>query len=583
MSCSTAACSTSRRAAAIEPEHATDAAREVGDRERVARRVHVLRLERAHERVDRGQEARLELAGDALAVERERGLQRHALEQRELGRAERPARQPQQAERADQRAVQLHRHLGRSAAGGIAAIPVGSSRSLARRHDRLAAASRSSDVERAIALVALDARLVRGRARARRSARCRRSRRATASSGRRARDRATARVSASPIVSGVALWASSRARSSSTCVRARSSAACSCRTAFWNARPATCAMTSSRRTSSRSKRPSPSPASTTRARRSRARPRAARPAASRRSASSEQRLAAAASTSSACGRSSPSDAPLARARGGDRRLPHLVADARPDRGAVVRQRLAQDAQQRARDVGRALGGRERARERLQVPHLLERAPRAGDHRRRAARDQALVGERDAVLAEALGLVERRVGGLQQVAQVGCRRRASSRRRTTASAASRPGRCRRGSAAGAGRRCAHWPSSSPAAAARTPRRRCGRRCRPGACRGAAARRPRAARRRPATCPRVSLSSLKSSMSASTSAKPAGRAATSPRIVSWKLRWLARPVRASVAASASLRSNARRLSSATAACATSSAESSTTSAGSGARPP
>ena len=89
--------------------------------------------------------------------------------------------------------------------------------------------------------------------------------------------------------------------------------------------------------------------------------------------------------------------------------------------------------------------------------------------------------------------------------------------------------------------------------------------------------------PATWPRVSLSSLKSSMSASTSAKPAGRAATRPRIVSWKLRWLARPVSASVAASNSLRSKARRLSSATAACATRSAESSTTSGGSGAFPP
>ena len=39
MSCSTAACSTSRSAAGVEAEHATDAARKVGDRERVARRV----------------------------------------------------------------------------------------------------------------------------------------------------------------------------------------------------------------------------------------------------------------------------------------------------------------------------------------------------------------------------------------------------------------------------------------------------------------------------------------------------------------------------------------------------------------
>ena len=89
--------------------------------------------------------------------------------------------------------------------------------------------------------------------------------------------------------------------------------------------------------------------------------------------------------------------------------------------------------------------------------------------------------------------------------------------------------------------------------------------------------------PATCPRVSLSSLKSSMSARTRAKPAERAATSPRIVSWKLRWLASPVRASVAASASLRSKARRLSRATAACATSRAESSTRSAASAPVPP
>ncbi len=52
-----------------------------------------------------------------------------------------------------------------------------------------------------------------------------------------------------------------------------------------------------------------------------------------------------------------------------------------------------------------------------MPHLLEGAPRACRHRGRAAGDQALVGKRDAVLAEALGLVERRVGGLQQVTQV----------------------------------------------------------------------------------------------------------------------------------------------------------------------
>ena len=76
----------------IEAEHPADPAREVGDRERVARGVHVLRLERTHERVDRGQEARLELARDALAVERQGGLQRHALEQGELGRRERRRR-----------------------------------------------------------------------------------------------------------------------------------------------------------------------------------------------------------------------------------------------------------------------------------------------------------------------------------------------------------------------------------------------------------------------------------------------------------------------------------------------------------
>ena len=87
MSCSTAPCSTSRSAAGVEAEHAPDAAREVDDRERVARGVQVLRLERAHERVDRRQEARLELARDALAVERERDLQRHALEQRRARRA----------------------------------------------------------------------------------------------------------------------------------------------------------------------------------------------------------------------------------------------------------------------------------------------------------------------------------------------------------------------------------------------------------------------------------------------------------------------------------------------------------------
>ncbi len=111
-------------------------------------------------------------------------------------------------------------------------------------------------------------------------------------------------------------------------------------------------------------------------------------------------------------------AALARARGGDRRLAELLAGQCPDGRAVVRQRLAQHAQQRTRDVRGPLRGRERARERLQMAHLLERAPRARRHRRRAASDQALVGERDAVLAQPLGLVERGVGRLQQVAQIG---------------------------------------------------------------------------------------------------------------------------------------------------------------------
>ena len=122
-------------------------------------------------------------------------------------------------------------------------------------------------------------------------------------------------------------------------------------------------------------------------------------------------------TSSACGRSS--------ARTRRARVPEEAIGVsrsasvrqRPHRGAIVRQRLPQDAQERARDIRGALRGRERARERLQVAHLLERAPRARRHRRRAAGDQALVGERDAVLAEALGLVQRGVGGLQEVAQI----------------------------------------------------------------------------------------------------------------------------------------------------------------------
>ena len=222
-------------------------------------------------------------------------------------------------------------------------------------------------------------------------------------------------MSAWPIVSGVALCASSRARSSSTCVRARSSAACSCRMAFWNASPATCAMTSSMRTSSRSKRPSPSPASTSgthgcmlaHERRGQER---------RAGQVDEQRLAALHRLQRARPQFVERGA-LARARGGDRRHPHVVAHACPDRSAIVRQRLAQDAEQRARDIGRSLRRRERARERLQVPHLLEGAARACRHRGRAAGDQALVRKRDAILAQALGLVERRVGGLQQVTQV----------------------------------------------------------------------------------------------------------------------------------------------------------------------
>ena len=127
----------------VQPEHASDAAREVGDRERVARRVHVLCLERAHERVDRGEEARLELAGDALPVQREGGLQRHAPEQGQLGGAEGRAVQPQQAERADQRAVELHRHVGRQRGRGNC-DPGGRPRSLADDTTVSPLASRSS-------------------------------------------------------------------------------------------------------------------------------------------------------------------------------------------------------------------------------------------------------------------------------------------------------------------------------------------------------------------------------------------------------------------------------------------------------
>ena len=174
-------------------------------------------------------------------------------------------------------------------------------------------------------------------------------------------------------------------------------------------------MTSSRRTSSRSKRASPSAASTTAPTvASSPDERCGQQRGARRI--DEQRLAAAHHLE----RLRPQlgeRAALARARRRDRRLPQLLAAERPDRGAVVRQRLAQHAQERPGDVGGALGGRERARERLQVAHLLERAPRTCGHRGRAARDQPLVGERDAVLAEALGLVQRGIGRLQQVAQI----------------------------------------------------------------------------------------------------------------------------------------------------------------------
>ena len=81
-------------------------------------------------------------------------------------------------------------------------------------------------------------------------------------------------------------------------------------------------------------------------------------------------------------------------------------------------RLAENAQERLGDVALGACRRELGGEILQQPNLLERAPRACGHRRRAPGDQPLVGERDAILAEPLCLVERRVGSLRQVAQLG---------------------------------------------------------------------------------------------------------------------------------------------------------------------
>ena len=70
------------------------------------------------------------------------------------------------------------------------------------------------------------------------------------------------------------------------------------------------------------------------------------------------------------------------------------------------------------DVRRRAGGAERRRQGLQRAHLLERAASARGHRVAAqpAGREPLVGHRDAVLAHALRLVERRVGGHEQVAQ-----------------------------------------------------------------------------------------------------------------------------------------------------------------------
>ena len=85
---------------------------------------------------------------------------------------------------------------------------------------------------------------------------------------------------------------------------------------------------------------------------------------------------------------------------------------------------------------------------------------------------------------------------------------------------------------------------------------GRRSRPGACHGAGRPRPQRSASSPATWPRRSFSSLKSSRSASTRANStSGAASISASDVSWKRRWFQRPVSASVTAARSERSSMR----------------------------
>ena len=337
-------------------------------------------------------------------------------------------------------------------------------------------------------------------------------------------------------MSGVALCASSRARSSSTWVRARSSAACSCSTAFWKASPATCAMTSSSRTSSRSKRASPSPASTT-----------APTVASSPTSGAASSVAPVASTSSAwpprmtssaCGRSSASARRW--------RVPEEAIGASPSSSPLSAQTAARSCGSVSRSTRRSARATSAGRCAAESVRESVCRWRICSNERRVRAD--IVGERRAIRrssANVMRSLPRRLASYSAASAACSRSRRSlpspGQLATPNESVSRQPprsmparlRCRRRQTV---RALAFVVSGSSSANSSPPIRntlsagRMPRRSSTPTSRRASS---------PATCPRVSLSSLKSSMSASTSAKPAGRAATRPRIVSWKLRWLARP--------------------------------------------
>ena len=188
-------------------------------------------------------------------------------------------------------------------------------------------------------------------------------------------------------------------------------------------------------------------------------------------------------------------------------------------------------------------------------------------RPRAAGREALVGHRDAVLAEPLRLVQRRVGRREQVADrlavLGERRDADGQGEPPAVQVDGGQRPLQAAADRARVRLRRRRQEQRELLAAEPE---GAVVRPHA---VGEQRPtRRSASSPATWPRRSFRSLKSSRSPITSAKPASaerHASISAAPSSWKRRWFGRPVSASVSDAATTASYRTRLASAVAACA------------------